>query len=108
MTAPPSAAGDGLPYSELRLAVAFTGGVSLAVWMGGMAREMNVLLAASRAERGEQVKPLRSAESQRVRDGYQRLLHLLRLRSSAYQRGPQRGATRSRDRDAGTSMPSTS
>jgi len=108
VTAPPSAAGDGLPYSELRLAVAFTGGVSLAVWMGGMAREMNVLLAASRDERGEQVKPPCSAESQRVRDGYQRLLHLLRLRSTAYQRAPQRGATPSRDRDAGTSMPSTS
>jgi hypothetical protein len=27
------------PAVELRLAVAFTGGVSLAVWMGGMARE---------------------------------------------------------------------
>ena len=26
----------------------FTGGVSLAVWMGGIAREMNLLLAASR------------------------------------------------------------
>ena len=74
---PLGGAGDSLPYSELRLAVAFTGGVSLAVWMGGMAREMNLLLAASRAERGEQIKSPCSAESQRVRDGYQRLLHLL-------------------------------
>jgi predicted acylesterase/phospholipase RssA len=73
-------AGDGLPYSELRLAVAFTGGVSLAVWMGGMAREMNLLLAASRAERGERVKPPGSAESEQVRDGYQGLLHLLNMR----------------------------
>ena len=74
---PPGGGGDGLPYSELRLAVAFTGGVSLAVWMGGMAREMNLLLAASRAKRGEQVKPPCSAESKQVRDGYQRLLRLL-------------------------------
>jgi predicted acylesterase/phospholipase RssA len=79
VSAPPRGAGDGLRDSELRLAVAFTGGVSLAVWMGGMAREMNLLLAASRAERGEQVKPPCSAESQQVRDGYQRLLHLLNM-----------------------------
>ena len=79
VSAPPGGAGDGRPDSELRLAVAFTGGVSLAVWMGGMAREMNLLLAASRAERGEQVKPPCSAESRRVRDGYQRLLHLLNM-----------------------------
>src|SRR5258708_25797635 len=79
VSAPPGGAGDGLPYSELRLAVAFTGGVSLAVWMGGMAREMNLLLAASRVERGEQVKPPGSAESEQVRDGYQRLLHLLNM-----------------------------
>jgi predicted acylesterase/phospholipase RssA len=78
-SAAPGGAGDGLPDSELRLAVAFTGGVSLAVWMGGMAREMNLLLAASRAERGEQVKPPCSPESQRVRDGYQCLLHLLNM-----------------------------
>ena len=62
----PGGGGDGLPYSELRLAVAFTGGVSLAVWMGGMAREMNLLLAASRAKRGEQVKPPCSVPNPRV------------------------------------------
>ena len=79
VSGPPGGAGDALPDSELRLAVAFTGGVSLAVWMGGMAREMNLLLAASRAKHGEQVKPPASAESQRVRDGYQRLLRLLHM-----------------------------
>jgi predicted acylesterase/phospholipase RssA len=79
VSGPRGGAGNGLPFSELRLAVAFTGGVSLAVWMGGMAREMNLLLAASRAERAEQVKPPGSAESQRVRDGYQRLLRLLNM-----------------------------
>src|SRR5215472_18519020 len=74
-------AGNATPQAttELRLAVTFTGGVSLAVWMGGMAREMNLLLAASRAKHGEQVKPPASAESQRVRDGYQRLLRLLHM-----------------------------
>jgi predicted acylesterase/phospholipase RssA len=79
VSAPPGGAGDGLPCSELRLAVAFTGGVSLAVWMGGMAREMNLLLAASRAKRGEEVKLPCPAESRRVQDAYQRLLHLLNM-----------------------------
>jgi predicted acylesterase/phospholipase RssA len=73
----PGGAGDE-PFTELRLAVAFTGGVSLAVWMGGIAREMNLLLAASRAGPGEQVVGSISPESQQVRDGYQRLLQLLK------------------------------
>jgi hypothetical protein len=40
MSAPQPGGADNLPQpaAELRLAVAFTGGVSLAVWMGGMAR----------------------------------------------------------------------
>ena len=29
---------------EIRLAVVMTGGVKLAIWMGGMARELNLLL----------------------------------------------------------------
>ena len=53
MTAPHSGGSDGQPPSELRLAVTFTGGVSLAVWMGGIARDMNLLLAASRKRHGE-------------------------------------------------------
>ena len=65
------------PTAQLRLAVAFTGGVSLAVWMGGVAREMNLLLAAARVRRREQVNPPVTAESQRVRDSYQSLLRLL-------------------------------
>ena len=32
---------------EVRFAVAMSGGVSLAVWMGGVAREMNLLQQAS-------------------------------------------------------------
>jgi predicted acylesterase/phospholipase RssA len=64
------------PRPQLRLAAAFTGGVSLAVWMGGMAREMNLLLAASRMNRGEEV-PGTSEPGQRVRAGYAALLDLL-------------------------------
>jgi patatin-related protein len=66
------------PRPQLRLAAAFTGGVSLAVWMGGMAREMNLLLAASRIRRGETVAET-TEPGQRVRDGYAALLELLDL-----------------------------
>ncbi len=61
---------------QLRLAAAFTGGVSLAVWMGGMAREMNLLLAASRIRRGETVADT-TGPGQRVRAGYAGLLDVL-------------------------------
>lgn len=66
------------PQPQLRLAVAFTGGVSLAVWMGGMAREMNLLLAASRIRRGETVADT-TESGRRVRDGYAALLDVLGL-----------------------------
>jgi hypothetical protein len=95
----PSYAGD-QPFAELRLAVAFTGGVSLAVWMAGIAREINLLLAASRAQPGEQVVGSISPESQQVRDGYQRLLQLLKTECTPgylvrHQRGRrQRGRSR--------------
>ncbi len=64
------------PPPQLRLAVAFTGGVSLAVWMGGMAREMNLLLAASRIRRGETIADT-TEPGRRVRDGYAALLDVL-------------------------------
>ena len=64
------------PRPQLRLAAAFTGGVSLAVWMGGMAREMNLLLAASRIRRGETVADT-TEPGRRVRAGYAALLDLL-------------------------------
>ena len=67
---------DAAPPPQLRLAAAFTGGVSLAVWMGGMAREMNLLLAASRIRRGEAVADT-TEPGQRVRAGYAALLELL-------------------------------
>jgi predicted acylesterase/phospholipase RssA len=66
------------PAVELRLAVAFTGGVSLAVWMGGMAREMNLLLAASRLRRSESVADT-TAQGRKVRDLYAALLELLNV-----------------------------
>lgn len=40
-----------LASQEIRLALAFTGGVSLAVWMGGVARELNLLAQASELRR---------------------------------------------------------
>ncbi len=38
---------------ELRFAVAMSGGVSLAVWMGGVAREVNLLQQASNVRQHE-------------------------------------------------------
>lgn len=42
---------------ELRLAVTMTGGVSLAIWMGGAAREIELLMQASRLRRQAQQGP---------------------------------------------------
>jgi predicted acylesterase/phospholipase RssA len=53
---------------EVRLAVVMTGGVSLCIWMGGVARELNLLL-----HRGVGASEL----AQRVRDRYQDLLDVL-------------------------------
>ena len=80
MSAPQPADSDDLsqPAVELRLAVAFTGGVSLAVWMGGMAREMNLLLSASRSRQGETV-PDTSDQGRKVRALYADLLELLNV-----------------------------
>ncbi|WP_307843011.1 patatin-like protein [Streptomyces triculaminicus] len=62
--------------SELRLAATFTGGVSLAVWMGGIAREMNLLAAAGWSDQRTDTVRGRQVEK------YQRLLELLRLNVS--------------------------
>ncbi|GHG61509.1 putative membrane protein [Streptomyces griseocarneus] len=60
--------------SEVRLAATFTGGVSLAVWMGGIAREMNLLAAAGWSlERDTDTVRGRQVEK------YQQLRELLRL-----------------------------
>ena len=73
-----------LATQRLRLAVAMTGGVSLAVWMGGVAREVNLLTQGSdlriRGE-GETRVPLSGAPpgslALRVRDLYGQLLDLV-------------------------------
>lgn len=63
---------------EVRVATTMTGGVSLAIWMGGVAREINVLAQASDRRRapartvGELAEPERA-----LRDRYGRLLELL-------------------------------
>jgi len=53
---------------EIRLAVVMTGGVSLAIWMGGVARELNLLL-----HRGADA----SALAHRAQDCYRDLLGIL-------------------------------
>ena len=53
---------------EIRLAVVMTGGVSLCIWMGGIARELNLLLHS-----GDKASPL----AKQVQGYYQRLLDLL-------------------------------
>jgi predicted acylesterase/phospholipase RssA len=55
---------------EIRFAVVMTGGVSLAIWMGGVARELNLLL-----HRGGSASDL----ARRVQGRYQRLLDILSL-----------------------------
>ena len=46
-SAAPSRPPVSLATQRLRFAVAMSGGVSLAVWMGGVAREVNLLTQAS-------------------------------------------------------------
>ena len=65
-----------MPPQELRLAITMSGGVSLAVWMGGVARELNLLAEASSrraAVPGEQ--PGDTA----VRGLYRKLLDLMQV-----------------------------
>ncbi|MEV4560493.1 patatin-like protein [Kitasatospora sp. NPDC049285] len=63
---------------EIRLAATFTGGVSLAIWMGGVAREMNLLSAASRLRQGRPGAV--GAAVAPVRDKYGSLLELVGVR----------------------------
>ena len=71
------------PPAELRLAVTFTGGVSLAVWMGGMAREMNLLVAATLMRQKRRAPsttvPGTTVQGGEVRGMYLRLLDLLNV-----------------------------
>ena len=64
------------PTQELRLAVTMTGGVSLAIWMGGVARELNLLYIASR--HGDTASEPRNPD-QHVMQLYRRLLDLTKV-----------------------------
>jgi hypothetical protein len=51
----PAESRDAVTAQEVRFAVAMSGGVSLAVWMGGVAREMNLLQEGSNLRQSEKV-----------------------------------------------------
>jgi patatin-related protein len=74
---------------KVRFAVAMTGGVSLAVWMGGVAREINLLTQASdlRAHDDKDAVPPPGGPPQgslalQVRDLYRQLLELVDVTTS--------------------------
>ncbi|UUU45107.1 patatin-like protein [Streptomyces sp. NBC_00162] len=80
----------GAHTQEIRIATAMTGGVSLAIWMGGVARELNLLQQAAwrryprrlRQEAQETFEPVLGVATScdgKVRDLYVRLLCLLDL-----------------------------
>ncbi len=79
-----------LATQKLRLAVTMSGGVSLAVWMGGVAREINLLTQASDLRRrgpDEVAVPALAGPSAgdlalRVRDLYGQLLDLVDITAS--------------------------
>ncbi|MEO3855284.1 patatin-like protein [Acrocarpospora sp. B8E8] len=73
--APVADAEFSLTTQEVRIAVALAGGVSLAVWMGGLARELNLL---TRASDGDGV----SSADKRGYALYRRLVRLLDVRVS--------------------------
>jgi patatin-related protein len=73
-----AAAGGAEVGHEIRLAITMTGGVSLAIWMGGVARELNLLQQASDQLVGatdHQVAPTDKPDDQ-VRALYRNLLKL--------------------------------
>jgi patatin-related protein len=65
---------------ELRLAIVLTGGVSLAIWMGGVCREIDLLNQAS--DPAGQVPTGRTEGDRQVTALYRRLLDLLDVRVS--------------------------
>ncbi|MDX6245240.1 MAG: hypothetical protein QOE76_2963 [Frankiales bacterium] len=80
----PRRAADGprpatLSTQELRFAMAFTGGVSLAIWMGGIAREVDLLIQASdrRQTGAEPEHPADTPDEDPVRRFYRRILDLV-------------------------------
>jgi len=70
--------GPGPGAQEVRLAVTMVGGVSLAVWMGGVAREISHVVQASRKSNGSGLPPeLDQADT--IRTCYGELLDLLQV-----------------------------
>jgi len=61
---------------EVRLAVVMTGGASLAVWMGGVATEINLAVGAHSAAPAEAARPAEAADAA-VAARYARLMEIL-------------------------------
>jgi patatin-related protein len=72
----PQAQEPQMPPQELRLAITMSGGVSLAVWMGGVARELNLLTEASS---GRPAAPGEQPGDTAVRGLYRKLLDLMQV-----------------------------
>jgi patatin-related protein len=67
-----------LATQEIRLALSFTGGVSLAIWMGGVARELDLLVQASERRRAQdETADPKTPDDDRLRRLYRRLLDLV-------------------------------
>ena len=62
---------------EIRFAVAMSGGVSLAVWMGGVARELNLLQQASNLRQRQDDAAAGPGWDEKCRELYRKLLELL-------------------------------
>src|ERR1035441_9723705 len=68
-----------MPPQELRLAITMSGGGSLAVWMGGVARELNLLTEASGRR---PAAPGELPGDTAVRELYRKLLDLVQVEVS--------------------------
>src|SRR5450755_2135122 len=75
----PQAQDRQMPPQELRLAITMSGGVSLAVWMGGVARELNLLTEASGRR---PAAPGELPGDTAVRELYRKLLDLVQVEVS--------------------------
>ena len=62
---------------EIRFAIAMSGGVSLAVWMGGVAREINLLQQASNLRQRQDDAAAGPGWDEKCRELYGKLLELL-------------------------------
>ena len=79
MSGADSESGPGI--QEVRLAVTMVGGVSLAIWMGGVAREISHVVQASRKSSG--IDPAQERDqAEAIRACYGELLDLLRINVS--------------------------